>query len=73
MADEAINGSAVAEDPMAALESAASASKSGMSSAFVKASDQSAQIRGNQQQEVAGTGGNADEIAIDDDDDEEEE
>ncbi|KAK4047853.1 pre-mRNA-splicing factor syf1 [Microbotryomycetes sp. JL201] len=70
-AQEAVND-ATAEasaDPMAALENQAKGS--GMASAFVKASDQSAQIKGNQ--EAQAQAGNADEIAIDDDDDNDEE
>ncbi|KAM0787100.1 hypothetical protein ACM66B_006356 [Microbotryomycetes sp. NB124-2] len=73
-AQEAVDGSAAdaAADPMAALESQARAGGGGgMASAFVKASDQSAEIKGNQETQQQESG-NADEIAIDDDDDDEE-
>ncbi|KAK4056109.1 pre-mRNA-splicing factor syf1 [Microbotryomycetes sp. JL221] len=75
-ADEDVNGeeaAAIAADPMAALDKAAATAGSGggMASAFVKASDQSAQIKGNQENAQSQNVGNADEIEIDDDDEDE--
>lgn len=78
-ADEAVHGgedhAAAGGDPMAALEAQAAAAvqRGGTTvGGFVKASDESAQIKGNQQAAVDAAA-NKDEIGIDDDDDDDDE